>query len=571
MMKLQTNLVATAILAMTVTTAWSQAEIEEVDFSKHVKPILESACVSCHNPDQEDGELRLDTRIQTYRGGEGGPAVIRGNPEKSSLYTRTVLPEDDPDIMPPEGPTLSKQQTEILRRWIKQGAKWPRGETLETTTRIHFTEHVQPILELNCVSCHREGNADGGLRLDVKSEAFADLEEGPSITPFEPEHSRTYTTTVLPADDPAIMPPKSEGEPLSESKTQILKSWIRQGAVWPDGVKLTPRAKEEPETEVAGAKSELRKRLMAKLGDLKGLGMENYTETIPGTSAEIEMVPIPGGSFMMGSPKDEKGRDPDEGPQHKVKVSPFWMAKFEITWQQYELFMYPEETPEVEGIKPYVGKLVDAVGRPTAPYVEMSFGMGKDGFPAISMTQYAARKFCEWLSAKTGHYYRLPTEAEWEYACRAGSSTAYWFGDDPEKLDEYAWYKGNSNFKYHKVGTKKPNPWGLYNMHGNVAEWCLDQYDPDYYEQFKGVVAQNPYNVPTSEYPRSVRGGSWEDEPADLRSAVRRGSKRAWKALDPQLPKSRWYHTSAQFLGFRIVRPLNIPSADELPKYWTRE
>jgi len=199
----------------------------------------------------------------------------------------------------------------------------------------------------------------------------------------------------------------------------------------------------------------------------------------------------------------------------------------------------------------------------------MSFGMGKDNFPAIAMTHHGANKYCHWLSAKTGHFYRLPTEAEWEYACRAGTTTAYSFGDDASKLGEYAWTGKNSDFKYQKVGKKKPNPWGLHDMHGNVLEWCLDQYDPDYYKQFADQVAASPWNKATKPYPHCARGGHWDEEDVTLfRSAARRGSDRSWKMTDPQLPKSVWYLSDAQWIGFRIIRPLEVPAPAELVKYW---
>jgi len=183
------------------------------------------------------------------------------------------------------------------------------------------------------------------------------------------------------------------------------------------------------------------------------------------------------------------------------------------------------------------------------------------------MTQLAAKMYCKWLSAKTGRYYRLPTEAEWEYACRAGTKTAYSFGDDPAKLDEYAWYLDNSDDKYHRVGRKKPNPWGLHDMHGNVAEWVLDQYVPDFYKQFVGRTVKNPLSPGVQEYGRVVRGGSWDDEAPMLRSAARRYSVKDWKKQDPQIPQSVWYLTDAWFVGFRVVRPLRVPTPEEAKKY----
>jgi formylglycine-generating enzyme required for sulfatase activity len=314
-------------------------------------------------------------------------------------------------------------------------------------------------------------------------------------------------------------------------------------------------------------------RIVANLKMKEANEMKPYTNTIPGTQVSFTMVPIPGGEFVMGSPDAEKGHKPDEGPQHKVKIAPFWMGQCEVTWNEYELFMYPDEERRTRATVPTDAsgdKLADVVTHPSKPYVEMSFGMGKDGYPAIAMTQHGANKYCQWLSAKTGQFYRLPTEAEWEYACRAGTTTAYFFGDDASKLGEYAWFEQNSDFKYQKVGKKKPNPWGLYDMCGNVVEWCLDQYDPDYYKQCgaNGMVTE-PWNKATKPYPHSVRGGSWDDEAAMCRSAARRGSERAWKQQDPQLPKSIWYFSDAQWVGFRIVRPLEVPPPEVMQKYWT--
>jgi formylglycine-generating enzyme required for sulfatase activity len=298
--------------------------------------------------------------------------------------------------------------------------------------------------------------------------------------------------------------------------------------------------------------------------------MKAYTNTIPGTSVTYAMVPIPAGEFLMGSPNTEAKRVEDEGPQHRVKIEPFWMEQCEVTWNEYDLFMYSDDTRKpapADATTNYTSAAADAVSRPSKPYVEMSFGMGKDGYPAISMTQHAANIYCQWLSAKTGHFYRLPTEAEWEYACRAGTTTAYFFGDDPAKLGDYAWFGDNSDFKYQKAGRKKPNPWGLYDMIGNVDQWTLDQYDPNFYKQLTGTAVE-PWNQCSKPYPQVVRGGSWQDDADKLRSACRRGSTPDWKAQDPQLPKSVWFLTDAQFVGFRIIRPLKVPSAGDMFKYW---
>ena len=298
-------------------------------------------------------------------------------------------------------------------------------------------------------------------------------------------------------------------------------------------------------------------------------GQESYEEKLNGVDHNISMVFIEGGGFIMGSPKTQDGHFGDEGPQHEVTVSPFWMSKVEITWDLYSLFVSREwDQYQVDkSVDSEVSIDVDAVSGATTPYVEMSFGMGTDNYPAICMTQLAAVKFCEWLSAMTGHFYRLPTEAEWEYAARAGSSSAYSFGDDINVLGEYAWFEGNSNEKYQMVGTKKPNAWGLHDMHGNVAEWTLDQYVSTAYSKRKKGI-ENPQEIGKKVYPKVVRGGSWMDAPRRLRSAARRPSSKNWKKRDPQIPKSIWWHTDAPFVGFRIVRPRLTPSEEEQKKYW---
>lgn len=290
--------------------------------------------------------------------------------------------------------------------------------------------------------------------------------------------------------------------------------------------------------------------------------MKPYTQSIPGTELKFNMVPIPGGDFLMGSPESEADREEDEGPQHKVKIAPFWMGTHEVTWDEFDQFCFSLDLKKKarEGVnlenQPETEKKADAVTRPTPPYADMTFGYGHKNQPAICMTHHAAMEYTRWLSEKTGLTYRLPTEAEWEYACRAGTTTAYFFGDDPEGLEEYAWYVENAE-KPQPVGKKKPSPWGLYDIHGNVSEWCLDFYIPDFYKQFAGKTAVGPFAPPTAEeYPYVARGGNWDDDPENLRSAARLASDREWSVQDPQRPQSIWWHTDAHFIGFRVVRPL---------------
>lgn len=289
-----------------------------------------------------------------------------------------------------------------------------------------------------------------------------------------------------------------------------------------------------------------------------------YKQEIPGTPLSFEMVPIPGGSFKMGS--QDPSAVEDELPVHEVKIDPFWMASHEVTWNLFELFL--DKGFEASSSEGPLNPKVDGLTRPSIPYLDMTFGMGKENKPAIAMTQYGAIQFCRWLYLKTGIFYRLPTEAEWEYAARAGSESAYFFGDDPDLLDEYAWYAANSGGTTQTVGQKKPNPWGLYDILGNVNEWTMDHYEADAYKSRKASPASNPVNISEELYPKVIRGGSYKSNAEDLRPTRRFKSSADWKRIDPQIPKSQWWFPEAPFLGLRVVRPQNPPSGEEIEKYY---
>jgi len=287
---------------------------------------------------------------------------------------------------------------------------------------------------------------------------------------------------------------------------------------------------------------------------------KKYEQSIPGFEVKFSMVPIPAGSFVMGSPANDKLKEGDETPQHTIQISPFWMGTYEVTFDEFNLFFNDMSLSQ--------NITTDAVTRPSSPYIDMTLGMGKaGGFPANSMQQYGALMYCKWLYKKTGIFFRLPTEAEWEYACRAGATTIFPYGDDIARLDEYAWYASNSGNKYHKVGLKKPNAWGLYDMLGNVGEWVLDQYQPDYYASITDN-AIDPIRQPDSRHPRSVKGGAYKDEAKDLRSANRLMSDLVWNRRDPQIPRSRWWNADAPFVGFRIIRPVKQPTPEEAETFF---
>ena len=283
--------------------------------------------------------------------------------------------------------------------------------------------------------------------------------------------------------------------------------------------------------------------------------LSSYNQIIPGSTVSFDMVAVPAGEFLLGSSPQDAGHKADEGPQKKVKINAFWMGKTEVTYDEYQLFFEEERDPEPKPAK--TGP--DAITRPSPPYIDFTLGMGKvGGFPANSMQQYSAIMYCKWLYAKTGIFYRIPTEIEWEYACKAGQKNPV------EPLDDYAWYAKNSQEKYHHVGLKKPNAFGLYDMLGNVSEWVLDHYDSEGYKKTESPVFTDKYADAI------VRGGNFQDEKVLVSPSARFAADPVWNRRDPQIPKSIWWNADAPFVGFRIIRPNPQPSSQEIRTFFEK-
>jgi len=299
---------------------------------------------------------------------------------------------------------------------------------------------------------------------------------------------------------------------------------------------------------------------------------KTFTEQIPGSMVSFEMVAVPGGSFQMGSSDKEPFRKADEGPVHKVTLSPFYMSETEVTWEMYWAFysktMSEGRTPPANVFANNNRPDVDAISGPTPPYGSPDQGWGGGNRPAITMTHYAAETFCQWLSKVTGKKYRLPTEAEWEYAARGGTETPYFFTGNPkdfsntgflrrffkastDTISNYVVYVNTGKNRTQEPDMIKANPFGLKNMLGNVMEYCADKYDPDAYKK-AGDNAVNPIVTEGEEY--VVRGGNYASDASDVRCAARASTKHdEWLKTDPQQPKSIWWYSDIKGIGFRIV------------------
>ncbi len=300
-------------------------------------------------------------------------------------------------------------------------------------------------------------------------------------------------------------------------------------------------------------------------------GHENFTETIPGTTISFQMKAIPGGTFKMGSPENEAMRKADEGPQKEVSISPFFMAEVEVTWNEYLAFYSATaaegRSTDTEGTR--TESDVDAISGPTPPYGQPDQNWGLGNRPAITMSYHSAETYCKWLSQVTGKNYRLPTEAEWEYAARGGTETPYFFPGNPKDfgekgfigklfgkgssdINQYVIYSENSRAKTEEPDAVQANPFGLKNMLGNAAEYCSDWYAEDAYGQLQNG-AKDPHG-PESGEERVVRGGYFRSPVGEVRSAARDYTKSVdWLKTDPQMPKSIWWLSDCNYISFRVV------------------
>ena len=299
---------------------------------------------------------------------------------------------------------------------------------------------------------------------------------------------------------------------------------------------------------------------------------ESFTEQIPRTAISFNMIAVSGGSFRMGSTQKEPFHKEDEAPVRNVTLSPFFMAEIETTWDMYWAFyketMSEGRTPPEKVYAINNNPDIDAISGPTSPFGYPDQGWGGGERPAITMTHYAAETFCQWLSRKTGKKYRLPTEAEWEYAARGGTETPYFFQGNPksfsnlgfwrklfdaqtEGISSFAVYINNSRYKTQEPAFVQANPFGLKNMLGNVMEYCADKYDAEAYAK-SGDVATDPLVTTGTEW--VVRGGNYTSDAADVRCAARSHTRHAdWLKTDPQQPKSIWWYSDIRGIGFRVV------------------
>lgn len=277
----------------------------------------------------------------------------------------------------------------------------------------------------------------------------------------------------------------------------------------------------------------------------KAFPSNSKTVGIPGSDQYIKLKWVESGQLRLNLNK-------------RVQLDGFYMSETEVTYDQFVLFQIKSFDTKASDHSSNDYNL-DAISRPTPPYEDFTKGMGKSGgFPAVSLTQQAALRYCHWLYHKTGVFFRLPTEAEWQYACMSGET-------EVDEIEEIAWIGSDAEAKFHKVAQKLPNSLGLYDMIGNVSEWTLDQYLEDYIEK---ADVMNPWIVPDRKHSRTVKGTSYESSIEDCNCSYRQKSQTRWQMRDPQIPKSVWWNTDSPFVGFRLVHPLNDWNNEQIDEFF---
>ncbi len=440
--------------------------------------------------------------------------------------------------------------------------------------KLKSFEAVKSIFQSRCLSCHNDASKlryGGNLSLETKESILKGGFRGPSMKEGDAKNSNLYISVTLKEGEfgpvPAMPPIEAVRKlpRLNDKDIKAIHDWIQLGAYWPEGEKIAYQIKKVEAGKMDPVELAQVQKIHAKIvANAENNEKESYSVSLEGSRDSLDMKLIPAGELEV---KDESG-------SFTAKLDGFWMSDKEMSWETYELFMVPEITRNKDGYPVEVDQIEEGslvLAQPSPAYHGMSFGMPVRKRPAIAMTQHAANKFCQWLSWKTGHFYRLPTEAEWEYAARAGAKTAYPWGAEANKdeADTYAWFDENSDGAYARRGKKEPNAWGLYDMHGNVMEWTLDAYVKDRKAYFGNKeVVENPWVKATKPYPHVCKGGHWNEGVELLSYSSRVPSNASWKETDPQSPKSIWYHTDIQWIGFRVIRTEKIPTVEEMYQYW---
>ncbi|MBN1819286.1 MAG: SUMF1/EgtB/PvdO family nonheme iron enzyme [Prolixibacteraceae bacterium] len=440
---------------------------------------------------------------------------------------------------------------------------------------VHYDTKVG--IHIQCVDCHLPPKGQGYLKEKIKASArdaygyffkdSADFNWEAKSTLDQAQHHVFKTSCIHCHENlfPLTLTKKGQDAHLyytqKEGELRCINCHLNVGHYDPNAL--------HAQNVNFGSSSDEDKEVFSE--STKVIEFTDFTEQIPNTTVSFKMKAIPGGSFKIGSPESEPMRKQDEGPVKQVNISPFFMAEVEVNWTEFLAFYSATATEgrstDTEGSRRYTE--VDAITGPTPPYgqPDQNWGLGKR--PAITMSYNAAETYCRWLSEVTGKTYRLPTEAEWEYACRGGSDSPYFFEGSPkdfsqkglfrklfgksnETIAKYIIFNENSNLKTQEPDLVEANPFGLKNMLGNAAEYCSDWYSADAYSDLKDGVTDPKGPVSGEEH--VIRGGSFKSNLDDVRCAARDYTKTdAWLKTDPQMPKSIWWLSDCNFIGFRVV------------------